>query len=92
MLVANYDVLHKFVKLNCNVSLIPNYPIIDDLTDPKFLKLKMESRKDKMVVCFAGGIVPKWCLKLIVSTISKMENGEYHIAGFETQYLKELNF
>lgn len=90
VLVANYDVLHKFVRLNRNVSLIPNYPIIDDLMGPKFSKLKMESRKDKMVVCFAGGIVPEWCHEIIVSTISKMENVEYHIAGFETQYLREL--
>lgn len=74
----------RYRKLNKNVEMILNFPILidEDISLPRY-----GSRK----ISFAGGISKQWCHKEIIISIRNLECVEYELAGkMVGEYSEEL--
>lgn len=73
-----------YEKYNSNISLIPNFPIVQGGENEK-------TNVAKKRLFFAGGISEQWCHKEIIKAIDKIDGVEYYLFGSgENNYIDEL--
>lgn len=77
--------VEKLQKVNNNVHMITNYPIIEE----KSVMPRQKYQED--YVFFAGGIGPQWCHEKIIEALEKTKGIKYRLAGpIEENYKKLL--
>lgn len=77
------QIVNRFKKINRNVYLVPNFPILN-----KNEKIKVNNNK---VICFAGAFSPDRMHFNIVKALEKLPNYIYKVAGpTNTEFLKKL--
>lgn len=85
--VADYQI-ERINKINTNVSIITNYPIIKNIE----IRKKRDDNVTKL--CFAGGVRDYWNHDTIIKVINNIDNVKYTLAGNYTnnyfKYLSEL--
>lgn len=85
--VADYQ-KSRIKKINFNVDIITNYPILDTIS-------KTNIKSNKNILCFAGGVRSDWNHDVIINSISNLKNTQYVVAGnYKPKYLltlKKLN-
>lgn len=77
-------ICEKFKKINHNVYLITNYPLI---------KLPLNEHKEfgTRNLCFPGSISPEWCHEKILDALSFCDDTKYILCGNAVEsYLKKL--
>lgn len=81
-------IVDKFSKVNKNVFLVTNYPIVDSASIVE--KTSMECN-ETTTLCFAGGIDPMWSHEYILRAINSLDNVKYTLFGAgDESYLDKL--
>ncbi len=79
------QIVDKLSKYNDKIKMVTNYPRVQPL---------LETRKDKAIVCFAGGITRQWNHDKIINAIHEINSVEYLLLGSGPEnymnYLREL--
>jgi len=84
LITVSPHIKNRLKKINMNVSIITNYPIIK-------YKSRISHDNDEFRICFAGGIDHTWNHDLIIDSISKLSNVKYIIAGpSDSKYIEKL--
>ena len=84
VICVNPHLQARFLKYGANTLIITNYPIIDDDTEYS------EEYAGNRVLCFAGGIAPKWLHENVISILRDCD-AQYLLAGVPSEeYLEKL--
>lgn len=82
--VADYQKT-RIEKINKNVEIITNYPIVDNT------KIKDVNDNKKTTICFAGGVRADWNHDTVIKAIEDIDSVNYIIAGkYKQDYFEKL--
>ena len=86
VITVNDIIANRLKKINSNVAIVTNYPVLEESK-----QLKDSCVSKERAICFAGNIKPDYMHHLILEVIDKVDDVKYYLAGFVSEaYLDNL--
>lgn len=78
VLVCYHWTKDRLARVNNNVELVLNFPIVDKQS----IKVRPLRESDKIDICYAGTISEDWNIPNVISAINDVEGAHFNLAGW----------
>lgn len=86
VITVNDIIANRLKKINSNVAIVTNYPVLEESR-----RLKDSCTSKERSICFAGNIKPDYMHHLILDVIDEIDDVKYYLAGSVSEtYLDNL--